>query len=217
MARPKKQINRRQDIIDAAQIIFTQKGYEKTSVEDIAKHIGISKASVYLDFINKDDILKAVIERNAILLLAGMEEQLKTAKPPYLEELRGLLHRSILLIFDMATANIRTYIAQLLTSYKHKFENEYIIQKWYDNLQYLLELAAKNNGIRPFDDYRRLSQVISVGLQGFMPPYDLKYSIEHRTDLSTDEVKSILSKDVSVILEIIISGLKNAQYANENL
>jgi AcrR family transcriptional regulator len=212
MARPKIQLNRRQDIIDAAQIIFTHKGYEKTAIEDIAKFIGISKASIYIDFKNKEDILKAVIERSAILLLADMGEQLKNAKEPYLEDLRQILHKSILLIFDMSTAHVRTYITQLLTCYKHKFENEFVIQKWYDNIQCLLELAAKNNEISPFNDYRRLSQLVSVGLQGFMPPYDLKYSIEHRTDLSKDEVKSILSKDVSIILEIIISGLKNAKY-----
>jgi len=212
MARPKTQLNRRQDIIDAAQVIFSLKGYEKTAIEDIAKHIGISKASIYIDFKNKDDILKAVIERSAILMLSEMSEQLKSAKEPYLEELRKILHKSILLIFDMATANVRTYITQLLTCYKHKFENEYIIQKWYDNIQCLLELAAKNNEIKPFNDYRRLAQIVSVGLQGFMPPYDLRYSIEHRTGLSSDEVKSILSNDVSIFLEIIISGLKNAEY-----
>jgi len=215
MARPKKQINRKQDIIYAAQLIFTQKGFEKTAIEDIAKQVGISKASVYLDFKNKDDILKAVIERNALILLSGMEEQLKRVKAPYLDELKQLLHRSILFIFEMATANIRTYITQLLTSYKHKFENDYIIQKWYDNIQYLLELAAKNNEIKPFNDYRRLSQIISVSLQGFLPPYDLKYSQEHRADLHIEEIRKILSNDVSIILEIIINGLKTAQYACE--
>ncbi len=217
MARPKKQINRKQDIINAAQIIFTKKGYEKTAIEDIAKHVGISKTSVYLDFNNKEDILNAIIERNAVLLLSEMSKHIEDAKKPYLEDLKNLLHSNVLHIFDMATAHFRTYITLLLTNYKHKTENDFIIQKWYECIANMLQMAAKNGEITPLNDYKRLAQIISVSLQGFLPPYDLKYSPEHRADLHIDEIRKLLSNDVSIILDIIINGLKTAQYASEIL
>ncbi len=48
MAKPKVQVNRREDIIKIAQKLFRENGYEKTTVDDIAHHTGISKGSVYL-------------------------------------------------------------------------------------------------------------------------------------------------------------------------
>lgn len=47
-------------ILGAAHTQFRQYGYRKTSMEDIARELGISRASLYSYFVNKDEIFRCV-------------------------------------------------------------------------------------------------------------------------------------------------------------
>lgn len=51
------------EILDAALDEFNERGFDQARVEDIAARAGISKAGVYLYFDAKEDILRALIER----------------------------------------------------------------------------------------------------------------------------------------------------------
>ena len=51
----------RASIVETADKLFYQQGYEKTSFADIAKAIKISRGNFYYHFKTKDDILNAVI------------------------------------------------------------------------------------------------------------------------------------------------------------
>lgn len=51
------------EILDAALDEFVEKGFDQARVEDVAKRAGLSKAGVYLYFDAKEDILRALIER----------------------------------------------------------------------------------------------------------------------------------------------------------
>jgi AcrR family transcriptional regulator len=47
----------RERILDVAQQLFIQQGYDKTSLRDIAERLGITKAALYYYFERKEDIL----------------------------------------------------------------------------------------------------------------------------------------------------------------
>ena len=51
---------KREAILLAASEQFKQYGYRKTSMDDIAKRMGVSRASLYSYFKNKDDIFRSV-------------------------------------------------------------------------------------------------------------------------------------------------------------
>jgi TetR/AcrR family transcriptional regulator, transcriptional repressor for nem operon len=53
----------REQIIDAADELFYQRGFEHTSFADIASAVNISRGNFYHHFKAKDDILAAVIEQ----------------------------------------------------------------------------------------------------------------------------------------------------------
>jgi TetR/AcrR family transcriptional regulator, acrAB operon repressor len=57
----------RQKIFDAALDVFSRKGYSRTTFEDIAKQIGLTKGAVYWHFKTKSDLLVALIESNIAL------------------------------------------------------------------------------------------------------------------------------------------------------
>ena len=60
--RPKSDQKRRQ-ILDAAGKLFAEKGYEKTSLDEIAASAGVSKQTIYSHFKNKADLLREGVER----------------------------------------------------------------------------------------------------------------------------------------------------------
>jgi TetR/AcrR family transcriptional regulator, transcriptional repressor for nem operon len=63
----------RDHIIDAADLLFYQRGYEHTSFADIAGAVNISRGNFYYHFKSKDEILEAVID----LRLANTQRMLE--------------------------------------------------------------------------------------------------------------------------------------------
>jgi AcrR family transcriptional regulator len=53
----------REKILDIALELFTDKGYDKTSLREIAERLGFSKAAIYYHFASKEDILMALHQR----------------------------------------------------------------------------------------------------------------------------------------------------------
>ncbi|QIK69573.1 TetR/AcrR family transcriptional regulator [Erysipelothrix sp. HDW6C] len=52
------------DILDVATALFIEKGYEKTSIQDIVKGLdGLTRGAIYHHFDSKDDIISAVMRR----------------------------------------------------------------------------------------------------------------------------------------------------------
>ncbi|MBV8587264.1 MAG: TetR/AcrR family transcriptional regulator [Verrucomicrobia bacterium] len=63
MAAAVQSLSRRQRLLDSASALFVRWGFDKTSVDDIARAAGISKGAVYLEFPNKDALFKATLHR----------------------------------------------------------------------------------------------------------------------------------------------------------
>ena len=72
MARNKHPEQTVQLILDTAARLFTQKGYDRTTLQDIIDATGLSKGAIYHHFASKEAILIAVVEKigdcnNAVL------------------------------------------------------------------------------------------------------------------------------------------------------
>lgn len=59
----KNPIERKTEILDAAERLFCEKGYEKTTVSEIIVAVGISKGAFYYHFQAKEDVLDAIVMR----------------------------------------------------------------------------------------------------------------------------------------------------------
>ncbi|MHA1597355.1 MAG: TetR/AcrR family transcriptional regulator [Alphaproteobacteria bacterium] len=78
---PSKGEHNREMIVDAANRLFYEHGYNTTSFKDIADSTGIPKGNFYFYFKSKDELLKAVIEDRLDRLrdtVAGWEKEFKT-------------------------------------------------------------------------------------------------------------------------------------------
>lgn len=74
MARtPKVVEDRREQIIDAAMRVFSQKGFTRATNKDIAREAGITPGLIYYYFESKEALLKAILEaRSPVRLLTTM-------------------------------------------------------------------------------------------------------------------------------------------------
>ncbi|WP_058302927.1 TetR/AcrR family transcriptional regulator [Gorillibacterium timonense] len=65
---------RRNEILDAADQLFGQKGFDGTSTNDILEKVGIARGTLYYHFKSKEDIMDALIERYNVLLIGAAQE-----------------------------------------------------------------------------------------------------------------------------------------------
>lgn len=67
---------RKQEIIDTSLVVFAEKGYEKTSISDIAKAMNISQGLCYRYFRSKGEIYDAALEEYADAMVANCMENI---------------------------------------------------------------------------------------------------------------------------------------------
>ncbi|WP_040949774.1 TetR/AcrR family transcriptional regulator [Gorillibacterium massiliense] len=83
---------RRNEILDAADELFSQKGFDGTSTNDILEKVGIARGTLYYHFKSKEDIMDALIERyNVRLLDAAREIAAEKSVPVNVRILRAVM------------------------------------------------------------------------------------------------------------------------------
>lgn len=72
----KRSIEKKKNIIEAAQKLFNEKGYLQTNTSDIAKEAGLSVCSVYSYFKDKKDIFISCLQENSEKIKDSISEKI---------------------------------------------------------------------------------------------------------------------------------------------
>jgi len=64
---------RKEEILDVATRLFAERGYEGTSMNDVAERVGMRKASLFYHFATKDALYEAVLDRLVASLQSALE------------------------------------------------------------------------------------------------------------------------------------------------
>ncbi len=72
----------RDEILEAAAQIFSQKGYHASSMQDIAEAVSLQKASLYHHVSSKQEILLALLDRALDLLIERLSAVVEQPLPP---------------------------------------------------------------------------------------------------------------------------------------
>ncbi|SDN11792.1 DNA-binding transcriptional regulator, AcrR family [Allokutzneria albata] len=86
---------RRQQLLDIGRKLFAEKGFDGTSIEEVAHRAGVSKPVVYEHFGGKEGLYAVVVDREMQVLLDGMVSALSVADHP-----RELLERAASSLLD---------------------------------------------------------------------------------------------------------------------
>lgn len=71
---------RRTEIINAAEKLFFSRSYDNVSMEDIAQEADLSKGTLFVYFLNKEDLFFTVVLRGTEILRALFEESIKRGR-----------------------------------------------------------------------------------------------------------------------------------------
>lgn len=210
-------MNRRQDILKIAQKLFRENGFEKTTVDDIAKHSGISKGSVYLEFKTKEDVFYYILETYLTLQFDKFSELVEYAKPPYLLVLKDFLVNDALTVFDLMGGGYKNCEAMIYTNEEVKAKFMPLIEKWGYLALGLIKKAKENGEINEHLDCESVSKILDIGVTGFYPPYscNMHYSKECNTSTTNQEIRNSIEKDLSYYLDVFFSGLKHYEGNND--
>lgn len=115
---------RRKEILDVAERLFTINGYDDTSTNDILKEIGIARGTLYFHFKSKEDILDGIIDR----ILSQIETRVRMVA---LDESRPVLERFTLAVLS---ANVDTDVGDMVLEQVHKPQNALMHQKMQQKL-----------------------------------------------------------------------------------
>lgn len=102
-------INRREAILREAARLFREKGYERTSVRDLADAVNMQSGSLFYHFDSKEDILVEVMNEGIDGLIARLNESLKAAQSPR-EKLHTLLRIHLSEMLEKAPDAMAVYL-----------------------------------------------------------------------------------------------------------
>ncbi|WP_182902848.1 TetR/AcrR family transcriptional regulator [Microbispora sp. H10830] len=94
---PARQVERAHRILDAAAELIGRWGYDKTTIDDVARQAGVAKGTIYLHWRTRDALFAALLRRERVWML----EEMRRSGPTTPRELfagiaAGLLRRPLL-------------------------------------------------------------------------------------------------------------------------
>lgn len=80
---------RRQEILDAAMRVFYEKGYENTTISDIALKMGVAQGLIYRYFKSKEALFDGALEHYAQRLASKMGEAIRDGRTTLREKIQN--------------------------------------------------------------------------------------------------------------------------------
>lgn len=98
----------RDRILDATERLLGRLGYEKTTMDDLAREAGVAKRTIYLHFPGKEEVALSSIDRIVERLVARLQA-IAGSPEPAAERLKRMLSERVLFRFD----SVRDYFHSL--------------------------------------------------------------------------------------------------------
>ena len=114
---------RRAEIMDAAMLLFMEKGYANTTTQDIVDKVNISRGLLYYHFKNKEDILYCLVERYSEKLLREIHVIINDDDKTAIEKIRAFIDATII-----STDNVSAEGTELQKTVDLE-ENRYMLDK----------------------------------------------------------------------------------------
>ena len=114
---------RRAEIMDAAMLLFMEKGYANTTTQDIVDKVNISRGLLYYHFKNKEDILYCLVERYSEKLLSDIHVIVYDDDKTAIEKTRAFIDATII-----STDNVSAEGTELQKTVDLE-ENRYMLDK----------------------------------------------------------------------------------------
>ncbi len=140
-------------VVTAARKLFVENGYDRTSMDDIAREVGVSKPSIYDLYAGKEALLVAVMFSAVSLLEKSLTETVSTSELPFSDFVDILFGEAE----TVADSSERFSMFQLLIAegpHSSKIAETYlklVREEWFTKWQAYFLSAMENGECRKMD------------------------------------------------------------------
>ena len=185
-------------IAQAAKEVFAERGYQYATLEEIAQRAGMSKATIYLYYRNKDDLFLHVVEELVNMATAATAQEATTAKPP-LEKLDGMV-RGKVEFYEREREFFRIYLSEkqgleVAPKTPHKKAIREMYLQGVQTLAGVVQEGIDAGVLRPMD-----SQRLAFFLQEM-----ISNVLEQRI---LDHLDTSVATDVELMLSLFLDGAR---------
>jgi AcrR family transcriptional regulator len=152
-------------LLDVAAKQFASTGYRQTTLEEIARHAGIAKASMYRYFENKQELLAKIFVKVATTFTTSLQPILTTAFPPE-EKLRRAVQHLLHTIGENVSFFTVFYSEEADLPPKLRAEVMETRQRLAANLESIIQEGMAQGGFRSLD--AKLIVYAIVGMCGWL-------------------------------------------------
>jgi len=185
---------REQEILDAAGRVFGKYGIQKTTVTDIVREAGVSRATLYKHFESKEEVFRSVLKREIEDILNADRRAVEEAVTT-----REKLRAAIVTHTDMLREKINIYqvtlriFADLMPRWKEHFD--YLVRETVELYGGILS-EGQERGEIVVEDLRLTTWSLLLMLKGIF------------MGIVSGDIKEDRDEIVERMLDIIMEGLK---------
>jgi AcrR family transcriptional regulator len=192
----------RRQILEASLRLFSQRGFTRTTVRDIARHVGITDAAIYYHFSSKRELLEALVEEKGFIShLQNLEQLAPTAS---LRECLAIMARRAVEIMDSHRDFLRLIVLEGLAG-DEAMGDQYrrLVDRWERALSVVLGRFQERGELGDADPARLSRQIISLILGAFLDSLMRRPSQE-----DAEERRRALASLVVEAIGALLAGLR---------
>lgn len=189
---------RAEELIDAALLVFGERGFRRTTLAEVAARAGVSKGTVYLYFASKDALFRAVVQNRVVTLIAAAE----AAAQRHDGSVADLLVDVICRMWDAMSRPDMVCMGRLVQSEMLQFPEvrrfyfEHVIQR---HRRLLHAVAAR--GVATGEFHRRALIVVPRMVPSFVLQLNQTRSMFGDLDRSTPAPETLRDTLIALLLE----------------
>jgi AcrR family transcriptional regulator len=197
MKAPPARASARESILDAADRLLGRFGYQKTTLDDLAREAGIGRRTIYLHFQSKEELFLSSIDRVVERLCAELEK-VAEEEAPAPERLRRMLLTRVMFRFDSVHGyyqSLDEMLAVLRAAYLDR-RSRYFAEE----AQILAKVVAEGMRARAFrvHDAHATARALVVATNALLP-----YSLSAR-ELGS---RKVVEAEAARVADLLLAGL----------
>jgi len=188
-----KRERRADRILDAAAELMLRWGYNKTTIDDIARLAGVAKGTIYLHWKTREDLFLALMRREYVRLVEDIQQRI--ASDPEGGTLHGITKHSMLA--TMKSPLMKAVLLRDTDLLGEWMRKEFASVSYSEQIAQSLALVERFRSlgvVRDDIDVRKLVYMLDAITTGFLVieqymPDDFKYSDEEVVEMTAEAVK----------------------------
>ena len=188
-------------IAQAAKTVFAERGYEHATLEEIAQQAGMSKATIYIYYKNKDDLFLHVVEELINAVITETAQEADSSKPA-MEKLHAMVRRKIE-FYEREREFFHIYLNEKQgLEVKPKDPHKQALREMYlqgvQALAKVLQEGIDTGALRPMDSRR-----LAFFLQEMMSTVLVQHIL--------GKAKTSVESDVEQLLDLFLRGAERSR------